>query len=72
MCLNVIVKPRQGGGPGPLGAVELLEKKCKEWTYIFHMMRENCITSNETAGTCSYTSALCVHRYNRIDRIYNR
>ena len=22
MCLNVMLKPRQGGGPGPLGAVK--------------------------------------------------
>ena len=27
VCLSVIEKPQQGGGPGPLGAVEPLKKK---------------------------------------------
>ena len=44
VCPSVIVKPRQWGGPGPLGAVEPWEKKIAKFFNILmptgHVMHQ--------------------------------
>ena len=50
MCLSVMVKPRQWGGPGPLGAVTPRKENCNfahcvtwMWAFVCDIIEEECI-----------------------------
>jgi hypothetical protein len=66
VCLSVIVKPRSGGGPGPLGAVAPLEREFLLGTFLMSLVvskEENYIyTDNKVILNVKATISHCSNR----------
>ena len=72
VCLSVIVKTRQWGGPGPLGAVAPWGGECFDYSAInvsnLTEFQTYVDDSNE-AGVEVHAEALCSHLFNRLQDI---